>query len=62
MEGKSEVIVFLQRVRYFLQFFNGIEVKIPKHGKKDKHAPQELSSKIRVRRHKAVDISNQVRG
>ncbi|KAK8830964.1 hypothetical protein WA577_003664 [Blastocystis sp. JDR] len=37
------------------------EVKIPKHGKKDKHAPQEVSSKIRVRRHKAVDVSTQVR-
>lgn len=43
-------------------FCDAVDVKIPKHGKKDKHAPQEVSSKIRVRRHKAVDVSTQVRG
>lgn len=46
----------------FSCFRDTVEVKIPKHGKKDKHAPQEVSSKIRVRRHKAVDVSTQVRG
>ena len=51
-----------QRVGFCVSFRYEADVKIPKQGKRDKHTPQELSSKIRVRRHKVVDVSREVRG
>ena len=51
-----------QREGFCVSFRYEADVKIPKQGKRDKHAPQELSSKIRVRRHKVVDVSREVRG